>query len=389
MNSGDSCKVVVDADILGLGTRIGIYFQLAASIAIYVVHPNEAKIAVVVSAMLLTSFFISMAFSIAQDTFPPGAILSAVYILVLEIFTMLPIILCLTLSVWTYVLYALRYNAMLGLFIWFWFRGLHSGSEAQCMEPRIVLLYYDFGAYGWISKLLGAWTIVYAVISVIITADAIFLVKKCINRGTTDYEDRWGINWEDILRSHQEMERNCFTFLRRTLYFIPEGFSVSADRIDEMIRSMKQDFNDDLGLGWYFVTLLRGLIFVACVIYTEVSIFCNKLSGIGGVSTSGQIMSLAIGSLSLVRVLWRIFMSRQWIVTQFRAFELAEEARIQAREADTEERRQGTEADMEGIDRGSEIRINNPSNSRLLRTGSAPNVGSSRVELRTYARSLS
>lgn len=54
------CRIPADADILGLGVRLGHYFQLLSSGIIVVVRPAESLSSLSVSNMLFSGIFIAI-----------------------------------------------------------------------------------------------------------------------------------------------------------------------------------------------------------------------------------------------------------------------------------------------------------------------------------------
>lgn len=60
-----------------------------------------------------------------------------------------------------------------------------------------------------------------------------------------------------------------------------------------------------------FATLAVGLVLVLCILPVELQIKWNKLGGVEGISSTGQLMSLTIGSFSLLRAIWLVLMTSE------------------------------------------------------------------------------
>src|ERR1700755_1643983 len=66
----DDCRVPADPDVLGLGVRLGLYFQTASAVLISLVRPEEAKGSWLPTALFFSAFFIAVLYSVAHNLFP-------------------------------------------------------------------------------------------------------------------------------------------------------------------------------------------------------------------------------------------------------------------------------------------------------------------------------
>jgi hypothetical protein len=155
----DECVIQGNPDILGIGVRIGIYFQLGANLAMAFIHPSEAISSLAVTNMLMTGIFISVV-SIRNNIISSAELICALWIVVLDFPVILPITASAekaTPTIWTVNALSLLWLAFVGLNVWFWFRGLQSDHESQCPDPR-TFFFANLSAQGKIltfTKLQG------------------------------------------------------------------------------------------------------------------------------------------------------------------------------------------------------------------------------------------
>jgi len=117
----ENCAVPTDADVLGLGIRLGLYLQLSSNLLLYNVRRSEVIGFVTVSNMLLTGFFIAIIYSVVQDPFPPGALISVLWLQYLDVGVLWPILMStdIVISVWTYAVCVLRADGATVIYLWF------------------------------------------------------------------------------------------------------------------------------------------------------------------------------------------------------------------------------------------------------------------------------
>src|ERR1700738_2684832 len=139
-DTGVDCRVPGDPDTLGLGVRLGLYFQLSSTLIISLVRPKEARDSYLPTALFFTSFFIAVVYSAARRDFAPGAL---IYL------TWFPVLLAGFVfsgdldrhskehgSENRMLLGVVLFIASICLNTWFWFRGLDASHVDQCMDPR-------------------------------------------------------------------------------------------------------------------------------------------------------------------------------------------------------------------------------------------------------------
>lgn len=269
------CRIPGDPDILGLGTRLGLYFQFFSNVLIGIIRPHEGVSSLVVSNMLLAGMFIAVIYSLTVNNLPPSSFLTTQWFLLLDAQLLIPVLLMGErvemedrLSFWSLSFFLFRWIAWNALNLWFWFKGLDIHNDAQCMEPR-AFLFANLPAYGNVRtafKVFTAMTIVYS---------GYFMyrwVKSLVRRlgGDGPHEERWKVI---LSGAWIEMARNDF-------------------------------------VAYYgFVTALFGLAFTVAAI--ELELRWNNVDGITGVQTTGQIIPLVVGCISLFRSL-ALLLAKLW-----------------------------------------------------------------------------
>jgi hypothetical protein len=83
--TGANCEVPADSEVLGLGVRLGFYFQFASNLLPVFNRPSEAVGSILVSSMFMTGYFIAALYSITHSELPPGAIIPTTWFVLLDI----------------------------------------------------------------------------------------------------------------------------------------------------------------------------------------------------------------------------------------------------------------------------------------------------------------
>lgn len=163
----DDCRVPGDPDILGLGVRLGLYFQIAANNLIECVRPEESADSFLPTGLFFASFLIAVVYSVAHKTFPPGSVISCTWypLLILAALPVDPLLFLPGHDKGKYgrraMLFIVLYTGLGFLSLWFWFKGLDANDPMQCMEPR-VFFFANFPAYGNIRTLFKVITAIFA-----------------------------------------------------------------------------------------------------------------------------------------------------------------------------------------------------------------------------------
>jgi hypothetical protein len=301
-SSLDDCQVEADADILGLGVRLGLYFQLTSNIYIAFIHPKEAAGSLQVNNMFMTALFVSLLYSTIQNNLPSGAIICALWIVVLDLPVTIPTIITaavsspsgIVLSFWTVSMTLLRFVAFIAYNTWFWFHGLDVQNKTPCQEPR-VFFFADLSAFGGLRTyykvnmvsncLLGALII----LNVLPFAFLRTSMEHCQNR------------WVFRLKSNEEHSQAAFMvgMIIVIPIFGPYGvvfyFLLSAQLL--LMRT-------DVPIARWIHILCGTVLLALFILPMELQISWNKLEGVEGITSTGQLISLTVGSFSFIRAVF-------------------------------------------------------------------------------------
>ena len=288
-NDTANCRIPADPDILGLGVRLGLYFQLFSSGIVVIVRPAESLGSIAVSNMLSGGIFIAVWHSTWTSKPPPGAILTVTTLLLLDILLAIPILVFvwdmhpkMKLSYWTATFCILRWTGAIGFGLWFWFKGLNIVTTVQCMEPQ-TCIYKCSGAYGKSRKYQQANFIIGAIIAFAVWIAWIAFGIYCAFFRPGKFEERWSMSRPFRNRLTAKRIRDWFTEYHPVIW-------------------------------WCFAIIISMLfVFGLCTFISiiEMQIKHNHLDGVGGIDTTGQIVPLAVGCLSLSRALMLVVL---WIL---------------------------------------------------------------------------
>jgi hypothetical protein len=164
-DSSPECRVPADPDTLGLGVRLGLYFQLSSFFLLQLVRVEEALDTVLATGFFFASFFIAVLYSTARGDFTPGAQIAC---------TWYPLLFYLALfsfdgremdkgqRIRRYGVAHLLWMGSGCLNIWFWFKGLDNEHVDQCMEPR-VFFFANLNARGGVRVLYRIFTLAFVI----------------------------------------------------------------------------------------------------------------------------------------------------------------------------------------------------------------------------------
>lgn len=165
--STEECRVPGDPDILGLGTRLGLYFQVLSSLLIGISRPEESADSVLPTGLFLTGFLVAVIYSTALNDFPPGATISCTWYPVLVLIAMIPTNFGSPAdpgkSYRRSMLSTILYLTSGCLNSWFWFKGLDAVNPHQCMTPR-VFFFANLSAYGRSRTLFKIFCLAFIII---------------------------------------------------------------------------------------------------------------------------------------------------------------------------------------------------------------------------------
>ena len=274
------CTIQADADILGLGVRLGLYFQLVANFIVTIARPDEGVSSLSVSNILFTGIFIAILHSTVNNNVPAGEMLTMLALLPLDILASFPILVAAASksskvkpSIATVAFVMLRATGIVIFGLWFWYHGLDIPNPDQCIEPR-VFLYANLGAYG------GA-RIAYKVIVtffMIFFGMALFVgsIFGCIFYCAKGPNSQVSYRVNDV--------------------------EVTREEYHDASHSLRGIYAGEYSMQ----TFLWAAYLYACVVplfiaAIELQIRWNMLEGLESVSTTGQIIPLTVGAISLFR----------------------------------------------------------------------------------------
>lgn len=333
-STNTQCRVPADPDTLGLGVRLGLYFQTISNIIISVVRHEEVEDSFLTTIFFFTSFIAAVIFSVAFNNFAPGAIIAC---------TWYPLLLASGLfyfefrgkgdpKVWSRSMLPLCiFLSSLCVNIWFWFKGVNVEHPDQCMEPR-VFLFANLPARGNVK-------ILFAIVSVlmIVALLAIFVLSFLYVLFSLIYSTSHALSGtvpegqsvEAQLHHRHSMPVNVNPALKPTLpsrnvsktwpLNEPKPMSTEADFITELRVPITPQQHEHANqtveqptapnqLADYGTDISEAVAgFYILIIYitaSELQLKWNHLDGIYTISSTGQIIPLGFGVLALVRSIW-------------------------------------------------------------------------------------
>jgi hypothetical protein len=302
--SPDDCRVEADADILGLGVRLGIYFQLTSNVCIAFIHPKEAAGSLQINNMFMTALFVSLLYSTVQNDLPSGAIVCALWFVVLDLPVIIPTIISaavrspsgIVLSFWTVSMTLLRFVAFNVYNTWFWFHGLDIQNETQCQEPR-VFFFANLSALGRIRTYYKVNMVLNCMLGSLIVL--IIWLFAFLRVSLETRQNRWVYR----LKSDHDNSLGAFavgTFIVSIIFGL-YGF-VFYFLVGAQVLLMQTGVPIARRILW--ATLCGVVLLALFIIPMELQISWNKLDGVEGIASTGQLISLTVGSFSLIRTVF-------------------------------------------------------------------------------------
>lgn len=269
-----------------------------------------------------------------HNGFPPGAMICALWLVVLDLPLIVPIISAkgaaskrgsatkIPFSIVSVTL--LRWIAFVALNAWFWYHGFDVHNDAQCQEPR-VFFFANFSAYGNIRTLFKCQTTINCFVALILLWKWAVQVPHYIRRdNTNDWAGFLNIDSKDIGDIY------LLNFLIGGFVLGFYGWIICNVILNVLIRIPSGDL---VAIRILLNAIGGGLILALCILPMELQIAWNKLDGVDGISSTGQVLALIIGSFSLIRAIFLV-----WIL--YREDETsqgqAQDARVDVEEGGTE-----------------------------------------------------
>jgi hypothetical protein len=245
ITNDSECQVAGDPDVLGLGVRLGFYFQLSSNLVLGTIRPEDAANAFLPNVFFVISLVCAAIYSSAKQNFPPGSIIACTWYPVLAYVALIPFLFRrLPGNLFPQVMLCAGVIMATSCFaVWFWYRGLDEVHPDQCMEPRVFLV-VNCSALGNIRTVFKVATPLLVVLSIV---------------------SAWTIK--------------CFQYVY-----------------------LSASLPDFITVGGRPRVFLLGLIWLSVgIVASELQLKWNHIIGTNSVDTTGQIIPLALGVLSLVQ----------------------------------------------------------------------------------------
>lgn len=261
------CLIPGDADLFGVGIRIGLYFQIFSNFVIALVHPREAYDTFLPNLFFFVGILIALIYIAAQNSSPPGALIACTWFPPMMFTAFAPAMtaigenskrLYMMFRLLAYHIVVLSY---LCINMWFWFKEVDAVDAQQCMAPR-VFFFGNLSAYSGVRILFRLLSVLGAVITVLFIIFAIM-----------------GIRYQRTNPDRPLNSPSSIRCLKPVLTFIAEP---APSRI--------------LAVSYL------GFVILAF----ELQFRWNHVDGINSLSSAGQIIPLTIGTMSLIQAIFSV-----------------------------------------------------------------------------------
>ena len=282
------CEIQADPDLLGIGVRLGFYFQFASNLVLLFTRQDEAVQSITLSNLFMIAYFIAAIQSLILNNLPPGAVIPITSFFFLDgsLATVIYFATLQTMSYWTHVVFMVRYAGICGFHLWFWFSGVHVQHSAQCIEPR-VWMFGNFPVYGGIDTFYEIFAIVMSLFTSLGFLKIFWDIRMRFCAGTGPWRARWA-----MLPNPQNA--------RQQVIGNQEG-----DHAAGMENGQQVPGNQDPVTWVKLLTVLitGSLVLGLVIIGVELEIRWNKLANMNTISSTGQILPLVVGTMTLARAL--------------------------------------------------------------------------------------
>ncbi|KAH8646470.1 hypothetical protein BGZ60DRAFT_535607 [Tricladium varicosporioides] len=316
-NSGNPCRIKGDIDIYGPGIRLCCYLQwISIILTPYLLPPSSQKhfpyIRTTANGLIIAIYATTLAnlprslnptnincltSQLSVPTQPkPGSLIILEAQLIYSLTFLLPFSLIPTSPLlFRKSRYSLLIQAVLGLMInfaqpWLWFKAVEMGRLEAC-DVKVFMLVVPVGVY-------GKWETVFKVVSVLCAVLGFVMMIG-------------GLLWAWNQWKRQSDENAAKDILRHNSDFIEDGGFIwmaciqgqkGGDAVSRLPNSREeQDCEDDVQkmLRWPFAAakLLSGSL---AIIQTELMIRINHIDASAPLTSSGQMIALVMGIVSLL-----------------------------------------------------------------------------------------
>lgn len=310
------CRVYGDTDIIGLGVRLGLYFQLLSNIIVVYKNTREGIASIMLTNIFMTAVFVAIVFSVAHGSATPSELIVFMWYAILEgcpLFAIAAVLGAIPkteygdISFWTLGTIVMRLVAFNAFYLWFWFHGLTVPNALQCnMEPR-VFLFANLGAYGNVRTALKVFSVLFGIIP---AAAILFLSLPFLGREIRKTLAR--IGWLNTLENRYTQSQAAHRIAalnadyRRRIQALNRDYNELYNALISNPYTRIIDFGKTkhIELDIYLSFVLPSVILLGLVIMAiELEVRWNDFKDVNSMTTSGQIIPLTIGACSLLRAI--------------------------------------------------------------------------------------
>lgn len=316
------CLVPGDPDVIGLGFRLGFYFQLLSTLLLGIVRPEEAADSFIPNLFFIIGLVCAAIYSSSRLNYPPGAVIACTWYPVLAYVALLPLFyrhLPTKLPWYRVMMYPAVVIATCCFAIWFWYSGLDAVHSAQCMEPR-VFLFYNLSAKGPVRIVFRVFTVLSLMIAIISGGGAVLFQSISLSIVSSN-DFRTLFPHDLVIESDGSVtETSQPTQIQVThvtagenggqgTTAIPHGGgegetkqqphkpAPTAAEISTETQHTTHRFR---------VPILGSICLVWGILASELQLKWNHIVGINSINTSGQVLPLVLGVFSLLYTLFAL-----------------------------------------------------------------------------------
>ena len=322
------CLIRGDADVIGLGFRLGLYFQLLSTLLLGTVRPEQAADAFIPNVFFIISLVCAAIYSSSRLNFPPGAVIACTWYPLLAYVALLPLFyrrLPHKLPFYRVMMYPAVVIATSGFAVWFWYSGLDAVHSSQCMEPR-VFCFANCSAKGPIRIVFRVLTIVSLIIAIIsgrgvVIFQSLSLTLFLLSDSRTPLQQ----GTEHDLETEVEVP-GAERFQLSQIQDAPVTGTNDNGRIQESANATTEERRQDRGelssghhptnshpvattqnttepMHRFRIPILGSLCMCLGITASELQLKWNHVVDINTINTSGQVLPLVLGTLSFLYTL--------------------------------------------------------------------------------------
>jgi hypothetical protein len=264
-NNTTGCLIPGDEDLFGIGIRIGLYFQILSNFVIALLHPEEAYDTFLPNLFFFTGIVVALVYTASQTSPPPGSLIACTWFPLMMFTSFAPAMTATDENpkMINMLFRLLAYHVLLLSFLcvnlWFWFKEVDVVDPAQCMVPR-VFFFANLSAHSGIRVLFRIFCVLATLLTLMLIITSIIGIRAQLN----DQEPR----------------------------------PVNPIPVKPWIQSVFKFMSNPVPSRIFAAAYLAFVILAF-----ELQLRWNHIDGINSVNSSGQIIPLTIGTLSLLQAI--------------------------------------------------------------------------------------